>query len=672
MVESMVPGREIYWNISGYVLQYLFFLCSLAVFVYGMWRRYRKWRIGRPEDRSGNLRMRLMSGFNEILSHKRIFHYPYTGIFHYSVVAGFLMLFLGTTAVFIEADLGIRILSGSFYLYFQSLLLDVAGALVLAGIGMALFQRFVRKPQRFQNMSSGLFALIGLSLLLASGFLVEGLRISATADPWGRWSPVGYAVSLPFAGIDIEIQKELHRIFWWFHMALAFALLAYLPFSKLRHILLGPLNIYFRRLDPKGVTVDPINMETAEKLGAELIVDLSWKHLLDLDACTECGRCQEVCPVSLSLQPFSPRDVIVGLRNSLDRSTQANPSSGESAVSAPRIVEAIGNETIWLCRTCRACMEACPMFIEHIPKFVEPRRFEVMEKAELPKTLKDPIESLESRRHAYRGTPVSRTDWFKGLDIPLINENAEVELLYWVGCTTALNEDNWEIARSLSGLLKQADIPFGVLGDVEICCGEPARRIGNEYLFETIARENIEILDRYRFKAMITSCPHCFNMLRNEYRDFQRSFTIYHHSEYLWKLLDSNRLKIQNVLDRKITYHDPCYLGRYNDSYDMPRALIERASGSFPTEMQRSRSRSFCCGGGGGGCWLGEEKFPVENRLNVRRAHQAAETGADVLATACPFCMMMMRDGIKTVSESNVPAILDVAEILHSACRRTR
>jgi Fe-S oxidoreductase len=550
--------------------------------------------------------------------------------------------------------------------------LDIAGAVVLAGVGMAMFQRFIRKPQRFQNMASGLLALIGLCLLLTTGFLVEGLRIAATADPYGKWSPVGYLVSLPFAGISQEIQKGLHRFFWWFHMALAFGLLAYLPFSKLRHILLGPLNIFFRRLDPKGVTVDPIDMESAEKLGAEFPADLSWKHLLDLDACTECGRCQDVCPVSLSMQPFSPRDVVVGLRDSLDGIRPKNQSSDTQAQGhpSPRILEAIGNETIWLCRTCRACMEACPVYIEHIPKFVESRRFEVMENAELPKTLKDPIESLESRRHAYRGTPVSRTDWFKALNVPVIEEKKEVELLYWVGCTTALNEDNWGIARSLSGLLAQANISFAVLGDLEICCGEPARRIGNEYLFETIARENIEILDRYRFKALITSCPHCFNMLRHEYRDFQKSYPIYHHSEYLLRLLEKGRLKIQNRVEQKITYHDPCYLGRYNDIYDMPRGLIERASGRVPTEMQRTRSGSFCCGGGGGGAWLSEEKFSVENRLNVRRSRQAFETGASLLGTACPFCMMMLRDGTKTVSDSNVLKVMDISEILFAACRR--
>jgi Fe-S oxidoreductase len=295
-----------------------------------------------------------------------------------------------------------------------------------------------------------------------------------------------------------------------------------------------------------------------------------------------------------------------------------------------------------------------------------------MEKAEMPKTLKDPIESLELRRHAYRGTPVSRTDWFKGLDIPVIDENTEVELLYWVGCTTALNEDDWVIARSLSELLKQANISFGVLGDTEICCGEPARRIGNEYLFESISRENIDILGRYRFKAMITNCPHCYNVLRHEYHDFGKTFPIYHHSEYLWNLLEMGRLNVQNLMNRNITYHDPCYLGRYNGNYNIPRALIKSTSGRFPIEMSRTRNNSFCCGGGGGGTWLGEEKFPVENRLNIQRAHQATQTGADVLATACPFCMMMMRDSIKTVSDSNTLEIRDISELLNSVCIRSQ
>lgn len=632
--------------------------------IYGLRLRYLKYRSGGRENRFGNSPERLLSSVKEILTHRRIFNKTYTGLFHYTMVASFVVLFLGTTAVFIEADLGVRVLYGNFYLYFQSLTLDIAGALALVGIGMAAFQRFLLRPDRFVGMASGAITLLGLFLVLATGFVLEGLRISATADPWGRWSPVGYAISLPFGGMDIGSQKLLHRFFWWTHLMLVLGLMAYLPFSKLRHTLLGVLNIYFRRLGPKGVTVNAIDIETTEKLGAEIITDLSWKHLLDLDACTECGRCHEVCPVTSSMQPFSPRDVIVGLRNNLDRSI------GTKSGFAPQIVQSLGDATIWYCRTCRACMEVCPVYIEHIPKFIETRRFEVMEKAEMPKTLKDPIESLELRKHPYRGTPVSRSDWFKELDIPVLEEGSEIDLLYWVGCTTALNEDDWVIARSLTGLLREAGISFGVLGDTEICCGEPARRIGNEYLFESIAQENMEILKRYRFKAMVTSCPHCFNMLRHEYADFQKTFHVYHHTEYLWGLIETGKLKINGMVNRSITYHDPCYLGRYNDNYDIPRALIKKASGCFPTEMQRTKQDSFCCGGGGGGCWLGEEKFPVENRLNVRRAKQAAITGADILATACPFCMMMMQDSVKTVSESNPLEIRDIAEILYSACRR--
>lgn len=664
----MVATREIYWNISGHLWLYFFFLCSMIVLIYGFWCRYRKWLKGLNDDRSGNFIERATSTLGEVLLHKRIFRFSIPGLFHFSIFTGFIVLAIGTTMVFLEADLGIPILRGKFYIYFQSLALDIAGLVLLLGVCISLYHRFYMKPERYRSMSSGIGVLIGLVLIMVTGFLVEGLRISATADPWAKWSPVGYAVSIPFSRMAIESQEWFHRIAWWFHMSLVFALIGYLPFSKLRHVFLGPLNIYLRRLEPKGITVSPIDIENADKLGTETIWDFSWKHLLDLDACTECGRCQEFCPLSISQQAFSPRDVIVGLRESMDSGIATSKKSENAGGAEPNILDAIGTETIWLCRTCRACMEECPVFIEHIPKFIEPRRFEVMENAVFPKTLQDPIESLETRRHAYRGTPVSRIDWAKSMDIQVIDEDMEVDLLYWVGCTTALNEDNWGIAKALSKLLQRAGISFAILGNDEICCGEPARRIGNEYLFETIVQENIALLKKYRFNAIVTSCPHCFNMLHNEYQAFQCSYAVCHHSEKLCELIQNGKLKIEGCIDQSLTYHDPCYLGRYNDIYKSPRKVLREATARYPVEMVRSKSRSFCCGGGGGGVWLGEEDLPVDRRLNIRRAYQAQETGADILATACPFCMTMMRDSVQTVSEGDKMKVLDIAEVLNEAC----
>ncbi len=653
------PSRQIYWNIPYHLLLYFFLLIALAIFMYGTRQRYLKWRSGQPEKRFDQVFKRAGLVLREVALHRRLLRYPYAGSFHYLVVVGFFVLFMGTVVVFLESDLGIPLMSGRFYLYFQSLTLDIAGALALIGIILAGFHRFVLKPDRYQGMKSGWIELALLFLVLTSGFVVEGLRISATGDPWKQWSPIGLTTSYMFAHWDIETQKTLHRIVWWLHMALAFGLLAYLPFSKLRHLLLGPLNIYFQRLSPKGVIVDPIDIETAEKLGTEFISDFSWKHLLDLDVCTECGRCQEMCPVWGSGQEsLSPRSVILALRDAADR-------------EAP-VVELVGKQTIWLCRTCRACMEECPVAIEHIPKLIEMRRFEIMESVDFPKTLHDPMESLEARGHPYRGTRASRVDWFAKLDIPLAKEGEEVDFLYWVGCTTSLNEDNWAIAQNLAELFKQAGVSFAVLGEEEMCCGEPARRVGNEYLFENIARQNIEILNNYKFKAIVTGCPHCYNMLKNEYRDFQGFYEVCHHSEVLQRLINNGQLTIKAPLECKLTYHDPCYLGRYNDIYETPRSLIHAVCAGKMVEMKRTKSRSFCCGGGGGGAWLGEEGVAVENRVNVNRARQATETGAEILVTACPFCMMMLRDGTRSLNREDVPEVMDIANLLYSAIKKEK
>jgi Fe-S oxidoreductase/nitrate reductase gamma subunit len=670
-MDSTIASREIYWNIRGYLLLYPLLVCSISVLVYGIYLHYKKWRSGAPENRFDNFKDRLRTVLAEIILHKRLNRFQLIGVFHHFIIFCFFILFLGTTAVFLQADFGFEILHGWFYLIFQSLILDLAGIIIIFGIIYIIYHRFIKKPERYKNMSSGITMLFLLLIVVFSGFIVEGLRISATDDPFGKWSPIGYTIGLSFNMTPIVIQEKLHQFFWWFHMGSAFFLFAYLPFSKLRHIILGPLNIYFRRLGPKGITVDSIEIEKAEKLGAEKIEDLSWKNLLDLDACTECGRCQEFCPVFLSLQPFSPRDIIVELRNKLNLETKKKDNSENKDKNSTNIVKTLGDDTIWLCRTCRACMEECPVFIEHIPKFIEARRFEVMENAELPKTFQDAIEGIESRRHPYRGASVSRIDWCKSIEVPIIKDNEEIETLFWVGCTTALNEENWKIAQHISWILKEAGIDFGIMGNEEICCGEPARRIGNEFLFQTIRDENIEKINRIKFKNLITSCPHCYNIFKYEYGDAELADKTYHHSQYLLNLIESGRLKAENKLEQRITYHDPCYLGRYSNIYDEPRKIISKIYQKNIFEMKYKKSRSMCCGGGGGGAWLGDEKVKVENRLNVRRAQQALDTNAEILCTACPFCMTMLRDGCNTVSnDKRRIEVKDISELVYLACRR--
>ena len=579
------------------------------------------------------------------------------------------MLFIGTVAVFLKADFGLDIMRGGFYLYFQSLALDLAGILALLGIVMAGVQRYIRRPDRYRTVYSDVVILSILFVLVSTGFLIEGTRLSVIQDPWARWSPVGHFISGFFKTVDADIAAGIHQLLWWFHLTLALALFAYVPYSKLFHFMAGSINIFLQPLDSKGITVKRLDTDTAEKFGAQNLSDFSWKQLFDLDACTECGRCQDNCPVYIAGKPFSPRDFILGMREQLHSLDIREREQEDHQAEKPVVENALPEEWLWLCRTCRACMEECPVFIDIIPKFVELRRFQVMEEADYPKTLQAPIESLESRGHAYRGTTASRTDWLKDGDsdteVFVLDDSAAVDVLYWVGCTTALNEENMDIARNISALLKAAGVRFGILGEDETCCGEPARRIGNEYLFETIVRQNIEIFSNRKFKTILTNCPHCYNMFKHEYSQFGAELHVFHHSEFLLKLIKDKKLGIKDKDKKteKMTFHDPCYLGRYNDIYAAPRNVIDIASASNLIEMDRSKDRSFCCGGGGGGAWLGEEGEPVSERVNVARAKQALTTGASTVVTACPFCMMMMRDGIKTIDDAGALQVVDLSQL---------
>lgn len=335
-----------------------------------------------------------------------------------------------------------------------------------------------------------------------------------------------------------------------------------------------------------------------------------------------------------------------------------------AAVEALPIIGAVpatAPERLWQCTTCAACMQSCPVFIEQMPKIVDMRRHLVMEQAEFPESLQEAVTSLESRGHPFRGTQATRLDWTNGLTIRPISEAKDADVLLWVGCSGALVERDQRITRAVAQLLDQAGVKFAILGREEKCCGDPARRIGNEFLFESLAKDNVGMLNKYQVKKILTACPHCFNTLKNEYPRFGCHFEVYHHSEYLAELIDEGRLKPQTLLGKKIAFHDPCYLGRHNGIYDMPRKLVQIASGRAPIEMDRQRCNSFCCGGGGGMSFIEE---PPDKRVNQERAREALATGADVLAVACPFCMTMMEDGINARKGNREFAVLDISELL--------
>ncbi len=662
-----MPTREVYWNIHHVWAMYALLVPTLLIFGYGIYRRYRLWRRGRPYPlRWGEVFLRTKVVVLEVLAHRRMLREAYSGFSHFVLFAGFLILFVGTLVVMIHEDFKVRIMQGAFYLYFQSLALDVFGALATLGVVMLAAKRYLVRPARLHaNVperagamrqrpweDAGLLALI--FIILVTGFLVEGLRIAATDDPWGRWSPVGWFLAQLFeAQWDVKTMRSVHRFLWWFHLGLTFGLIAWLPYTKLLHIFTAAANVFLRPLEPAGARLKPLDVKASEVLGVARIGDFAWKDLLDLDACTECGRCQQECPATTTGKPLSPKTLILDLREALSASEKE---------SIPLIGRFVREETLWSCTTCMACMQACPVFIEHVPKIVNLRRYLVMEEARVPELMAEALRSLEDRGHPFRGTTFSRTEWYRDLAVPHIREVDSVDFLLWVGCASALNERNQRVARAFVRVLREAGLRFAILGVEERCTGDPARRIGNEYLFEQLVRENIQRLKRYGVRKIVTMCPHCFNCLAHEYPQFGGRYEVVHHSQLLADLVRTGRLRPRCLSTPAVTYHDPCYLGRYNGLYDAPREVV-RACGHKLREMSRSRDHAFCCGAGGGLMWMEE----LGQRVNHERATHALATQAEVIAVSCPFCLIMLEDGVKAKAEGRAVEVLDIAELLERA-----
>ncbi|HKO56883.1 MAG TPA: heterodisulfide reductase-related iron-sulfur binding cluster [Thermoanaerobaculia bacterium] len=632
--------REIYWNISHVWVMYLLLVPTLGIAAWGLWRHVQRWRQGMPAARFDRPAERWRRVLAHAVAQRRTARERYTGLFHRLLTYGFVVLTIATIVVGLDADLGTSIMRGRFYLWFQSFTVDVFGALVLIGIAMAAARRYVRRPRKLVYTDEATLILIAIFVIAATGFLIEGWRIAGTNDPWRAWSPFGNLVArASAAAMSAGAMRTAHATTWWLHLAVSFAFLAWIPYTKLMHIVTAPLNIYTASLAPIGASLKPVDFEK-EQFGNQF----TWKDLLDFDSCTECGRCTAVCPAHAVGKALSPRDIILELRDA-------------DSVRVP----ATAPERLWECTTCAACVEACPVFIEQMPKIVDMRRHYVMDEAEYPDTMQDAVLSLEKRGHPFSGTQATRLDWAEGLDVRHVSEAKDAEVLFWVGCGGALIERNQRVIRATAQLLQKAGVSFAILGRDEKCSGDPARRIGNEFLFETLARQNVANLNKHAVRKVVTPCPHCFNTFKNEYPQYGGDYEVAHHSEYLSALVAEGRLT-PTTNGRSVTFHDPCYLGRQNGVYEAPRDVLQAAGNTI--EMQRNKSKSFCCGGGGGMSFIEE---PPDKRVNQERAAEALATGADVLAVSCPFCMTMMQDGINAKKGAREMAVMDIAEVLLEA-----
>ena len=679
--------RQIYWNVSHVWPMYVLLLITLAIAAYGIYQRVSVWRRGFPIQRLDHPLARVRRLLSHALAQNRTARDRYAGVFHRFIFYGFIILAIATTVVALQADFGLSIMHGWFYLYFQSFIVDVFGALVLVGVVMAAARRLVVRPKKLVYTGEAVGILAVLAVIVVTGFLLEGWRIAVTKDPWASWSPFGDLTAILVSQwMSVAAMQQAHRYMWWFHMVVCFGFLAWIPYTKIMHALTAPLNIYASNLEPIGASLKDIDFDTATSFGVNSLERFTWKDLLDFDACTECGRCTSVCPANISGKELSPRDLILDLRNLMYERTQeafalgtANgysnpgPQAGKEESRGLPIIGAVPGtaaERLWQCTTCAACVEACPVFIEQMPKIVDMRRFLVMEQADFPESMQEAITSLEKRGHPFRGTQAGRLDWCDGLNVSQMSDCKYAEVLLWVGCSGALNERNQKIARATAQLLQSAGVKFAILGREEKCCGDPARRIGNEFLFEQLAKENVATLNKYNVRKVVTACPHCLNTLKHEYARHGGKYEVSHHSEYLAELLNQGRLKPVQQPGTKIVFHDPCYLGRHNGIFDAPRQLVQISSGQAPLEMERSRTDSFCCGGGGGMSFVEE---PSGKRVNQERARQALETNAEIVAVGCPFCLTMMEDGVNARKGDRDARVMDVAEILwqsQQACAR--
>ena len=648
----MIATREIYWNVDHVWVMFALFAAAAMVFAHGLYLHVRAWRIGRriqADFSFARIKGLVQSGFGQA----RLLRQRYAGILHTLLLAGFGLLFIGTLVVMADADLGMTIMQGVFYLYFQSLALDVAGLCAVTGLAMALCRRLSFKPARLTNSRRDAIASAALLVILLTGYSLHGLRIVATQDPWAAWAPISALTgSLYAAVVPATLLRPLHVSLWWFHLVLVLSLMAALPHLKLLHMFTAPLNVYLRPIDRKGTVLQPIDLETAQSFGVKSIDEFAWKDLLDLDACTECGRCQDACPAHASGKPLSPKSLILDLRGQL---------AIDAARRGPLIGGTIAEETLWSCTTCMACMEACPVFIGHVPKIVDMRRSLVMEEGRFPDSMQQALRSLESRGQPFQGNSASRLDWCKGLDVKVLGPGESADYLYWVGCATALNVRNQKVARAFVEILARAGVDFGILGNEEHCTGDAARRIGNEYLFQTLAQQNIATLKSHGVRKIVTTCPHCMNALKNDYAAFGADFEVFHHSEVLARLAAEGRIPAADKSSGAITFHDPCYLGRYNGVLDEPRAVLAAAAGAPLIEMPRHREASFCCGAGGGRMFTEE---PSENRVSNLRAREALATGAEVLGVGCPFCMTMLDEAVDNEKNGREMQVLDIAELV--------
>jgi Fe-S oxidoreductase/nitrate reductase gamma subunit len=647
--------RTPYWLIKGGVVIDILAIPVMAIFFYGIYQHWKRIQMGDVRFRiTWDLikpfftRQRLISFLGDGLLGRRVYRKPVTGLFHGMVFWGMFLLLMGTTLVLLNVVLGLSVMSGGIYKWFMALVLDTAGVAVLIGLAFLAVRRLTHY-QRLHTPKARtgfLFMEAFLAVVVLSGFWLEALRINLAGAHETAY--VGQMVAM-LAGPMKAGAQETYTNWWWLHGLLALGFVAYIPFSPLAHLLFIPVNAAL--VEPViGADEKKLDMENLEPdeegnmpaLGTPRLADYSPKRLFDFSTCLWCGRCQEVCPATQTNKKLTPKGVVITLAELLQQGRMTD--SG--------LIDTMGMETLFECRTCGACVEACPSLVNPLKAIWGMRQNLMMERGEMPVNMLQAYRNMEALMHPFSSS-ASPSDWRKGLDVPVYTPG-ETEYLLWIGCAVTYEDRAQQVGRAMVTILNSAGLSYGIIEEAR-CTGDPAKQMGDDYLFSMMADANIQLFENYGVKKIITLCPHCFNSFRKYYPPLGGVYEVIPHAKLLEDLITSGKLRL-DYSNQKITYHDPCYMGRHNRVFDAPREVIG-AVGKL-TELDRNRTNSFCCGAGGGNYWNEEEG----ERISYTRAKEAFDSGAEKLASSCPFCLLMLTDGMKMYTQKKM--VFDIAELV--------
>ncbi|MBN1302749.1 MAG: 4Fe-4S dicluster domain-containing protein [Melioribacteraceae bacterium] len=651
----------------------LVFIASFGLLFRNLFRVYKYLKTGRDENRFENTGERILNVIKIAFGQTKLLRDKTAGAVHFLLFWGFVFFLFAVFESIIQGFYSPFSLEFSGPVFgIITVTQDIFGILVFLAVITALYRRFVRKIKRLQGDkaekidASIILILILFVVVTMFGQNASSIALSGFNTAEYELRPISLSISsLLFSGTENSAYLY-YEIFWWLHIIVIFTFMNYLPYSKHFHVFTSIPNVYFGKTGNNKYALKPIDLEdeSIEQFGAADIEHLTWKQILDGFSCTECGRCTDACPAASTGKALSPKRIIEQIRKRTEHKAPLIIAGlEEDGITDKTLVhDYITQDELWACTTCMACVQECPITIEHVDSIVEMRRNLTLMESSFPPELNSVFKNMETNFTPWAFNKNDRADWAEGLNIKTMAQDPDCEYLFWVGCAGSFDARYQKVSVAFSKIMQKAGIDFRILGVEEKCNGDTARRLGNEYLAQMLIQENVETLNKYKVKKIVTACPHCFNSLKNEYSQFGGNFEVIHHSEMIEKLLNQGKIKISDKsIKNKVTFHDSCYLGRYNDIYDAPRQSLMNVNGLELIEMDRNRDKGFCCGAGGGRMFMEETEG---TRINENRAKEALDTGADTIAAACPFCMTMMSDGVKSFDKSDEVAVKDIAEIV--------